>query len=228
MATLRAEGITVRFGAPPHDVRPLTSVDAAFTSGDMTLVRGPSGSGKSTLLAVLGALLTANSGRVFLDALCVSDLGDAARARYRMRHVGFVFQGFQLFGTMSALENVMLPMQMTGVVTSRARARAAELLDRFGLASRLALRPKQLSGGEQQRVALARALSVDPTILLADEPTASLDGDAGHVVASLLQTTARTLGKVVVTISHDERLIPFANRVITLADGRIASDTRSA
>ena len=228
MAVLRTEGVSVSFGSGPHTVRPLREVDVAFVTGEMTLVRGPSGSGKSTLLAVLGGLLSADRGRVYLDALCVSDLGDGARARYRMRQVGFVFQSFQLFDTMSALENVALPRLMAGVDAGRARARAAALLEIYGVADRAGARPGQLSGGEQQSVAVARALSLDPVVILADEPTASLDGESGRTVASLLQKAAREFGKMVVTISHDERLLPFADRTLTLADGRVVSDVRAS
>lgn len=228
MAVLRTEGVSVSFGEGPHLVRPLRDVDVECVTGEMTLVRGPSGSGKSTLLAVLGGLLTAERGRVFLDALCVSDLGDGARARYRMRQVGFVFQSFRLFDTMSAIENVALPLLMAGVSPGRARVRAAELLETFGVSARADAKPGVLSGGEQQRVAVARALSLDPVVILADEPTASLDGESGRTVASLLQKAAREFGKLVVTISHDERLLPFADRVLTLADGQLVSDVRAS
>lgn len=228
MATLVAEGVAVSFGTPPTRVRTLSDVSVSFGSGDMTLVRGPSGSGKSTLLAVLGGLLTADEGRVLLDDICVSALDDAGRAHVRMTRIGFVFQSFQLFDTMSALENVALPLHMLGTPSEVARKRAAALLEMFEVGHRSALRPKQMSGGEQQRVALARALSTDPAVILADEPTAALDGRAGAVVASMLQRAARDLGKLVVTISHDERLFPYADRVITLSDGRIASDERNA
>ncbi len=228
MPTLRAEGVTVSFGSGPQAVRTLTDLHVSVGAGEMTLVRGPSGSGKSTLLAVLGGLLTADAGRVFLDALCVTELGEAARARYRMRQVGFVFQGFQLFDTMSAIENVALPLLMAGTPAADARHRAAGLLDRFGVGHRRELRPKQMSGGEQQRVAIARALALDPAVILADEPTAALDGATGRTVAAELRRAASELGKLVVTISHDERLLPFADRVLTLADGRIVSDVRQA
>lgn len=226
MAVLRTEGVSVSFGAGAHRVRPLRDVDVQFVTGEMALVRGPSGSGKSTLLAVLGGLLQADAGCVCLDALCVSDLGDSARARFRMRQVGFVFQSFQLFDTMSARENVALPLLMAGVGRARSMERAEALLDTFGLAGRAGAMPRELSGGEQQRVAVARALSLDPVVLLADEPTASLDGDAGRTVSSLLQRAAHEFGKLVVTISHDERLLPYADRVVTLADGRVVSDRK--
>ncbi len=228
MATLAAVGVGVSFGMPPVRVRTLSDVSVSFGSGDMALVRGPSGSGKSTLLAVLGGLLTADEGRVLLDDVCVSALGDAGRAHLRMTRIGFVLQTFQLFDTLTALENVALPLRMLGTPSAVATKRASELLEMFDLGSRSTLRPKQMSGGEQQRVALARALSTDPAVILADEPTAALDGQAGAVVASMLRRAARDLGKLVVTISHDERLFPFADRVITLSDGRIVSDERTA
>ncbi len=228
MATLVAEQVAVSFGVPPTRVRTLSDVSVSFRSGEMTLVRGPSGSGKSTLLAVLGGLLTADEGRVLLDGVCVSALDDRARAHVRMTRIGFVFQTFQLFDTMTALENVALPLHMLGVRGAVAMRRATDLLDTFEVGHRAGLRPKQMSGGEQQRVALARALSTDPSVILADEPTAALDGQTGAVVAAMLQRAARELGKLVVTISHDERLFPFADRVVTLSDGRIVSDRRPA
>ncbi len=228
MATLVAEHLAVSFGVPPNRVRTLDDVSLAFGSGEMTLVRGPSGSGKSTLLAILGGLLTADEGRVLLDNVEVSALGDAARARIRMTRIGFVFQSFQLFDTMTALENVALPLNMLGVRGAAATDRASELLHTFGVQHRAGLRPQQMSGGEQQRVALARALSTNPSVILADEPTAALDGQSGAVVAGLLQRAARELGKLVITISHDERLFPFADRVVTLSDGRVVADQRTA
>jgi len=228
MTCLRAEALDVSFGMAPHRVRPLAGVSIEFSSGEVTLVRGPSGSGKSTLLAVLGGLLTPDHGRVFVGPTCLTTLAESDRARFRMTHIGFVFQAFQLFETMTALENAALPLMMAGVAARPARQRASELLDMLGLAARASALPRQMSGGEQQRVAIARALSCDPAVVLADEPTAALDGSAGRTVATLLQSAARHLGKLVVVISHDERLLGFSDRVIALSDGRVASDGRTA
>ena len=226
MPLLCAEHLCVSFGNSASPVRALRDVTTDFREGEFTLVRGPSGSGKSTLLAVLAGLIIPDAGQVSFGDVCLTSLSSAARACFRLTHVGFVFQSFQLFDTLSALENVALPMQIAGVPARVARHRAASLLELVDVAQRGDLPPKRLSGGEQQRTAVARALALDPILLLADEPTASLDGENGKAIARLLQWAAHDRGRLVMAISHDERLLPFADRIVTMTDGAIVADER--
>jgi putative ABC transport system ATP-binding protein len=223
---LHAEGLDVSFAIGSRTARALVDVTVSFAAGELALVRGPSGSGKSTLLAVLGTLLTPDRGNVRLGDACLGRLSDAEKATFRLRHIGFVFQNFQLFDTLNALENATLPALMAGWNRRDAVRRATILLEQLGIADRALVRPNQMSGGEQQRVAIARALMLDPPVVLADEPTAALDGASGRQIASVLRDAASNAGRVVVVISHDERLLPFADRTLTLTDGRIILDER--
>ncbi|MGA8052238.1 MAG: ABC transporter ATP-binding protein [Burkholderiales bacterium] len=215
----RSIGKTVRSG--DSDLVILRDIEFAVTSGEALAIVGASGSGKSTLLALLAGLDTPTSGTVELDGQDLFALDEDARAELRGRAVGFVFQSFQLLPALSALENVMLPLELAGRADAERAAR--EVLARVGLGERLHHAPKHLSGGEQQRVALARAFVVRPKLLLADEPTGSLDAESGSGVIDLLFELNRASGTTLIMVTHDESLASRCGRVLRLAAGRIAS-----
>ncbi|MFO1509830.1 MAG: ABC transporter ATP-binding protein [Steroidobacteraceae bacterium] len=203
-------------------VTALRDVSFVIAAGEFVVIRGASGSGKSSLLNILGCLDTPGSGSYRLAGEDVSALPDDARSHVRSKHVGFVFQSFNLLPRATAVENVELPALYTGA--SPDRARAQELLERVGLGARADHFATELSGGEQQRVAIARALMNDPPLLLADEPTGNLDSAAGESVMQLL-TSLHEGGRTIVLVTHDEHVASFADREIVIRDGVIASDT---
>lgn len=204
----------------------LDHVDLDVFRGEVTLLMGPSGSGKTTLLSILGGILRATTGSLAIDGQPLDTLHDRQLSEFRLRNIGFVFQGFNLFPTLSAVQNVELALDLRGIKGAPARAQASELLDHVGLASKLHAHPAELSGGQKQRVAIARALAGGPAILLADEPTAALDTTSGHSVMQLMQRLALESNRAVVIVTHDVRMQSYANRIIHLEDGRIESDTR--
>ena len=217
--TARGIGKSVKSGA--SDLVILREIDLDVTRGEAVAVVGASGSGKSTLLAILAGLDTPTSGEVALDGANLTSLDEDARARLRAMNVGFVFQSFQLLASLTALENVMLPLELANDADADARAR--DILKRVGLGERLHHYPRHLSGGEQQRVALARAFVVRPKLLLADEPTGSLDADSGAEVITLLFEMNREFGTTLVLVTHDEGLAKRCSRIVRLAAGRIVS-----
>jgi putative ABC transport system ATP-binding protein len=196
-------------------------VSLKVPKGCLAVLAGPSGSGKTTLLQLAGLLDVPDEGEVRLDGQPVSALPERARCDLRLRRLGFVFQAFNLVPVLSALENVMLPLQLQGVPDEEARRRAAAALDRVGLSDRRHHRPGQLSGGQQQRAAIARALAPDPLLVLADEPTASLDHAHGGPLMDLLAELAQERGVTFLVASHDPSVITRAHRVFRLADGRL-------
>jgi len=214
----RGIGKTVRSG--DSELVILRDIDLAVTTGEALAILGASGSGKSTLLALLAGLDTPTSGSVELDGQDLFSLDEDARAELRGRTVGFVFQSFQLLPALSALENVMLPLELAGRADAEGAAR--EVLARVGLGERLHHAPKHLSGGEQQRVALARAFVVRPKLLLADEPTGSLDAESGEGVIDLLFELNREARTTLIMVTHDEHLASRCERNVRLAAGRIA------
>ena len=199
----------------------LRDIQLEVTRGEAVAVVGASGSGKSTLLAILAGLDTPTAGSVQIDGQDIFALDEDARAELRGRAVGFVFQSFQLLPALSALENVMLPLELSGVADPEAPAR--DILKRVGLEERLHHFPKHLSGGEQQRVALARAFVARPSLLLADEPTGSLDADSGAAIIRLMFDMNREYGTTLVMVTHDENLAARCQRSVRLAAGRIAA-----
>lgn len=204
-------------------VRALDGLDLSIDGGAFVSVVGPSGAGKSTLLHILGALDTPTSGTITVDGINLGDLDDEAASAFRRTHVGFVFQFFNLVPTMSAWENVALPRLLDNQSLRKAKPRAVELLDRVGLGDRVDHRPSELSGGQMQRVAIARSLIMDPTILLADEPTGNLDSRTGSSVLDLLAEVAHDApDRLVVMVTHDPNAAAVADRTITVADGKIA------
>ena len=208
--------LTVEYTSGGYAVRPLDRFNARIESGELVLLLGASGCGKTTLLSALASILTPTSGSIRLGDLEVVGLRKAALTQYRRKTVGVVFQAFNLVPSLSALENVMLPMRSAGVGAGAARARATELLGQVGLADRVAHKPGDMSGGQQQRVAIARALVHDPVLLLADEPTAHLDYIQVDGVIRLLRELAQP-GRMVVVATHDERMVPLADRVVELS-----------
>ena len=205
-------------------VTALADVSFHIRKGEYAAIVGPSGSGKSTLMHLLGCLDSPTSGAYLLGGEDVSALSPRALARVRGERIGFVFQGFQLIPRMTALENVMLPMVLCGTPEKQRLHRAKALLERFGLGDRMHHKPAQLSGGQQQRVAIARALSRNPDVLLADEPTGSLDPASTTEVLTLLDDLHRE-GHTVVLITHDMTVAARANRQLCIADGRLQSDS---
>jgi putative ABC transport system ATP-binding protein len=213
----RAIGKTVKSGE--SDLVILREIDLAVTPGEAVAVVGASGSGKSTLLAILAGLDTPSTGEVHIEGESLFALDEDARAELRGRSVGFVFQSFQLLPALTALENVMLPLELSG--RENADGVASDMLARVGLGERLHHYPKHLSGGEQQRVALARAFVVRPKLLFADEPTGSLDAESGGAVIKLLFDMNREYGTTLVLVTHDEELAARCQRIVRLAAGRI-------
>ena len=200
----------------------LQNIDFALRARETAAIVGASGSGKSTLLSIIAGLDTPTSGTVRLAGDDIFALDEDARAALRARQVGFVFQSFQLLGNLTALENAMLPLELAG--RKDARKQAADMLDRVGLSQRMESYPKVLSGGEQQRVALARAFVVKPAVLLADEPTGSLDFATGETIMALMFALNRELGTTLVLVTHDPAIAARCQRRITIEAGRLASD----
>ncbi len=224
---IEAKGLIKRFKSGKDYVEVLKGVDFDARHGDLTMVMGPSGSGKSTLIAALSGLLRPEEGRV--DALDVDDMWKLSSGRidkFRLDHCGFIFQGFNLFPSLSALQQVTTVLKFQGLTSDQARKRATLALEEVGLGHRLHQRPAALSGGEKQRVAIARALAKDPQILFADEPTSALDGENGQVVIRLLRRAATEHGAAVICVTHDPRLEAWADRVIHIEDGVIIDDQR--
>ncbi len=223
-----AEGIAKSYGTGAARSEILRGIDLAIDRGELTLLMGPSGSGKSTLMALLGGLLRPDRGTVSILGHRLDDMGEDAVKAVRLRHCGFIFQGFNLFAALSALDQVRLILQLTGVPSGKIDRRARKALADVGLAERSHLKPGALSGGEKQRVAIARALAKRPALLFADEPTSALDRDNGRIVTGLLQRVAHDQGAAVLCVTHDSRLLPFADRIIRIDDGRIIEDQRPA
>jgi putative ABC transport system ATP-binding protein len=212
---------------PPSRVEILRDVTFSVPRGQFLAIMGASGSGKSTLLGLLAGLDTVTSGSVILDGVDITTLREDELARVRGRKIGFVFQSYQLVPTLTAEENVLLPAELSGY-NGQPRRRAKELLNRVGLSNRAHHYPVQLSGGEQQRVALARAFSTKPPILMADEPTGNLDSANGQHVLDLLVQLNREEKTTLLLVTHDRRLAEYADRIITLCDGRVLSDELAA
>jgi putative ABC transport system ATP-binding protein len=222
-AALRAAGITKTFRADGVSVPAIRGVDITLERGEFAAIMGPSGSGKSTLLHLLGGLERPTSGEIWLDGCRVDQLSQAKWAVLRRRHIGFVFQFFNLVSNMTVADNVELAALMGGATKRQARERRDELLADLGLTAKADAAPARLSGGEQQRVALARAMANRPTLLLADEPTGNLDSSGSQAVLRLL-TRAHSDGQTILLVTHDARVATAAGRVISLFDGMVADD----
>lgn len=205
-------------------MRALTDVSVSFAPSTLTLVMGPSGSGKTTLLSLLGCLLTPDSGSVFIQGTNAAACTPRQRSLLRRREIGFIFQAFRLFHSLSAIQNVIIKSDIAGLGRKHSQKIAHDLLAGLGLAGKLHLKPDALSGGEKQRVAIARAMIGKPRILLADEPTAALDSKSGRQICEILRGLAERDKQTIVVVSHDPRWTGFAHRTVMLEDGRIVED----
>jgi putative ABC transport system ATP-binding protein len=221
---IAAENVSVTYGAGHTAVRALDDVSLHFRAGEMALVMGPSGSGKTTLLSVLGCLLTPDTGGVSVMGQAVAGLSQDKRGVLRQKNIGYVFQAFRLFHSLNAAENVMIAKEIAGSPRGEAKESALQALESVGLADKRRLKPRELSGGEKQRVAIARALVNDPAIILADEPTASLDSVSGGQIAEMLMKIAGEQKRLVVVVSHDPRIVQFGSRIVKMQDGRVIED----
>ena len=220
--------ITVRQIAKTYEegsagVTALRGVDLDVHAGELLMLVGPSGSGKTTLLSIMGCILSASSGSLKIAGREVSHLKGAEMSRVRLEHIGFVFQGFNLFPTLTAGENVELMLDLKKVKSDQAKQRARRLLEQVGLGEKYGSFPANLSGGQKQRVAIARALAGDPQIVLADEPTASLDSHTGRGVMEMMRDLAHQQDRAVVIVTHDSRVLEFADRTVRIEDGAIAA-----
>jgi len=206
----------------------LRDLSITLRCGELCLIVGPSGCGKSTLLAILSGLLRPDQGEVTAYGTDLRRLNPAALDRFRLENTGFVFQGFNLFPALTAVEQVAVPLAYLGLRKDAALRKASDALDAVGMTARAKARPAELSGGEKQRVAIARALAKSPRLVFADEPTSALDAASGQVVIDLLHRAARQQDTCVVCVSHDARLIGHADRVLTMEDGRLLSDRKAS
>jgi len=222
-ASLR--GASKEYKAGEFVITALQPTTFDFMKKELTLIIGPSGSGKTTLLSLTGCVIFPTSGEVYIDNLLVNNLSEKELARVRLKNIGFVFQNFNLLAPLNVLENVMHPLRLSGISKKEAKLKAEEALKKVNMESRVKSLPKNLSGGEQQRVAIARALVTEPTIMLCDEPTASLDIRSVGIVMEELKMLSDS-GKSVIVVTHDLRLKPFADRIIYVNNG-IASDKPS-
>jgi putative ABC transport system ATP-binding protein len=199
----------------------LKEVSLEIEKGEFVAITGPSGSGKSTMMHIVGALDKPSWGRVYLKNENVSDLSESSLANLRGKTIGFIFQDFNLLPTLSALDNVMIPMELLDLPEKEARNRARMLLEMLGLGDRMQHKPNELSGGQQQRVAIARALANDPEVILADEPTGNLDSKTGTFIMDFLGRLNREGGKTVILVTHDLDLVSYAKKVVHIRDGKI-------
>ena len=213
--------VTKTYGEGAAAVHALRSVSLEVQRGEVMLLMGPSGSGKTTLLSVMGCILRPTSGSVRIAGREAATLSEAELPAVRLEHIGFIFQGFNLFPTLTAGENVELALDLKGVRGAQAQRRAERLLEQVGLGDKVRAFPSELSGGQKQRVAIARALAGNPDIILADEPTAALDWHSGENVLGVLRHLARTEQRAVVIVTHDSRALGFADRIVEINDGRI-------
>jgi len=223
---LVAKGIAKELGQGAGRIMAVKGVDISLTPGELTLLMGPSGSGKTTLLSILGCILSPTAGTVEIDGTLTSTLSPEKLARLRRTHIGYIFQSYNLFPTLTALENVRIALDVAGQSGVAALRRAEQALTDVGLAHKFKSYPANLSGGEKQRVAVARAIASAPSIVLADEPTAALDSENGHGVMKLLADIARSQNRSILVVTHDPRTLAYANRVIRIEDGLIIGEDR--
>jgi putative ABC transport system ATP-binding protein len=223
---LEGRGIVKELGQGAGKVMAVKGVDITLMPGELTLLMGPSGSGKTTLLSILGCILGATSGTVSVAGTPTADLKPEALAALRRKHIGYIFQSYNLFPTLNAVENVRIALDVAGIRGLPAVQRAEQALRDVGLGHRLNSYPVNLSGGEKQRVAVARAIASAPSVVLADEPTAALDSENGHSVMRLLAEIAHQQNRSILVVTHDPRTLDYADRVIKIEDGLIVSQER--
>ncbi len=223
---LVATDIVREHGEGAGRVRALKGVSLSLEPGELTLLMGPSGSGKTTLLSILGCILAPTSGKLVINGIDTEGLTPEQLADIRRKNIGYAFQSYNLFPTLTAMENVLLALDVRGFPASEALGMATTALTAVGLSHRLKAYPRTMSGGEQQRVAIARALAGSPAMILADEPTAALDSENGLAVMALIQQLARDKSRAVLAVTHDHRTLPYADRIVTIEDGLIVGDRR--
>jgi putative ABC transport system ATP-binding protein len=223
---IEATEIAMTLGEGAARVDALKGINLSLKGGELTLLMGPSGSGKTTLLSVLGCMLSPTGGTVQIRGRSTTGLNAEQLAEVRRENVGFVFQSYHLFPTLTAAENVRLALDVRGDRSPQGREKANKALATVGLAHKANAFPRALSGGEQQRVAVARAIVGDASVILADEPTAALDSENGHAVMTVLGEIAKNPARAMFIVTHDPRIMPFADRILRIEDGRIVSDQR--
>jgi putative ABC transport system ATP-binding protein len=221
MIVIEAHDVTKIYREGRHEVPALRGVSLTVSRGEIVAIEGPSGSGKTTLLCILGCLLTPSAGRIVIDGRDVDPGRPEELRQFRRRSIGFVFQQFNLFGALTASENVQYGLNLKGWTGPKARREAERVLEAVGLGDRMDFRPRDLSGGQRQRVAVARALAGPASVLLADEPTGNLDSENGTRVLSLFRDLARSEGRALVIVTHDPRVRTIADRAVTIRDGRL-------
>lgn len=215
------KGVSKSFGDGGSRLQVLKEIDLEVRRGDITMLVGPSGCGKTTLISIIAGTLVADSGDLEVLGHDLQKMSTAAITKFRSKHIGFIFQSFNLIPTLTCAENVSVPLLIQGVPSSKAEKRAKEVLAQVGLGDRFKHRPSQLSGGQQQRVAIARALVHEPSLIICDEPTAALDAKNGHVVMELFENVARGKERAVLIVTHDNRIFHHANRIANMDDGRV-------
>ena len=223
---IEARNVSKVLGAGAGQVRALRNINLSITGGKLTVLMGPSGSGKTTLLSILGCMLAPTEGSVVICGDATQGAGAEQLARIRRQHIGFVFQSFHLFPTLTAAENVRLALDVRGEKARRAKTQSRDVLERVGLAHKVGAYPRDLSGGEQQRVAIARAIVAEPSAILADEPTAALDSGNGQAIMTILASIARDHDRAVLVVTHDTRLLEFADRVLYIEDGALTHEEK--
>lgn len=224
MDVIRTEGLTKVYNPDQVPVQALNGVDLTIEKGEFTAIVGPSGSGKTTLLNIIGGLDDPTEGKAYIRDTDISTLSDKELINFRLNHIGFVFQSYNLIPVLTALENVSFIMQMQGRPTKECREKSIELLEEVGLEEKINKRPSELSGGQQQRVAVARALASKPDFVLADEPTANLDSVSTSDLLDMMAELNEVENMTFIFSTHDQRVIDRARRVVTLVDGKISSD----
>jgi putative ABC transport system ATP-binding protein len=228
MPAIEARDLIKTYAQGEAAMRALDGVSIDIHAGELMLLAGPSGSGKTTLLSIVGCILRPSAGTLRVMGDDVSRMRERDLPAIRRERIGFIFQAFNLFPTLTSLQNVALALDLKGVAGRAARDRAAALLDQVGLGNKLDSYPADLSGGQKQRIAIARALAGNPPIVLADEPTAALDSQSGRAVMDLLQRFAHEHGRAVAIVTHDSRMLGYADRTVRMEDGRIVSDERDS
>jgi putative ABC transport system ATP-binding protein len=221
---IEAKNIEKTLGSGAGKVQALRGIDLSLRRGELTLLMGPSGSGKTTLLLILGCMLAPSSGQVTVCGVSANDADEEGLAKIRRDHIGFVFQSYHLFPTLTAAQNVQLALDIRGERGRKARERSCQALKMVGLEHKTNALPHELSGGEQQRVAIARAIVTNPSAVLADEPTAALDSSNGQTLMRILASIAHERGSAVLVVTHDPRVLPFADRIVQIEDGRLVEE----
>jgi putative ABC transport system ATP-binding protein len=221
---MEAKGIAKDLGYGAGQIRALKGVNLELRGGELTLLMGPSGSGKTTLLSILGCMLTPTEGTVQVRGDSIAGKDPEALAKLRRENIGFVFQSYHLFPTLNAADNVRLALDVRGEAGHAAKDKSLAALDKVGLTNKRRNYPRELSGGEQQRVAIARAVVGNPSVILADEPTAALDSENGKAIMTILAEIAKDPGRGVLVVTHDPRLVPFADRIVHIEDGSIVRE----